>query len=249
MAMGDMARQLLQTPLDAGALNSLHGASLGGDGSMTPAVELALAASFASVARWRAGFVAMGKEHAGGSGWLCVLFQPQDASLRNQWLAEPAQGLVAGLPILALPMSGHAAGSECATAPGRQIEAFLDKVHWQAVYERYQQAVQDASAACGASQAELAGALVLDVRRAAVFKAAPTRMPGSRWLDPAEVTDWASGLPTDRKLIVYCVFGHEVSRATALRLRAAGLDAQYLRGGIDAWQTAGLALEAKETKP
>ena len=37
---------------------------------------------------------------------------------------------------------------------------------------------------------------------------------------------------------VYCVYGHEVSRATAMRLRAAGVKARYLRGGIDSWQSA-----------
>jgi Fe-Mn family superoxide dismutase len=46
-------------------------------------------------------------------------------------------------------------------------------------------------------------------------------------------------------VIVYCVYGHEVGRATALRLRAAGLKARYLRGGIDGWQTAGRALNPK----
>ena len=49
----------------------------------------------------------------------------------------------------------------------------------------------------------------------------------------------AAELPVDRDVIVYCVYGHEVGRATALRLRAAGVDARYLRGGIDGWQAAG----------
>jgi Fe-Mn family superoxide dismutase len=40
-------------------------------------------------------------------------------------------------------------------------------------------------------------------------------------------------VPTDRKVIVYCVYGHEVGRAAALRLRARGVDAHFLRGGID----------------
>jgi Fe-Mn family superoxide dismutase len=47
-------------------------------------------------------------------------------------------------------------------------------------------------------------------------------------------------------VIVYCVHGHEVGRATALRLRAAGLNARFLRGGIEGWQAAGRALEPKE---
>jgi Fe-Mn family superoxide dismutase len=46
-------------------------------------------------------------------------------------------------------------------------------------------------------------------------------------------------------VVVYCVFGHEVGRSTALRLRAAGLNARYLRGGIDGWQAAGRPLANK----
>lgn len=41
------------------------------------------------------------------------------------------------------------------------------------------------------------------------------------------------------------IYGHEVGRATALRLRAAGLQARYLRGGFDGWQAAGRAVEPK----
>jgi Fe-Mn family superoxide dismutase len=70
-------------------------------------------------------------------------------------------------------------------------------------------------------------------------------IPGARWCDPAAVDAWSRELPTDRELVVYCVYGHEVGRATALRLRAAGLKARYLSGGIDAWQKAGRAVEPK----
>ena len=41
------------------------------------------------------------------------------------------------------------------------------------------------------------------------------------------------------------VYGHEVGRSTAMRLRAMGLDARYLRGGFDGWQAAGRPVEAK----
>ena len=71
-------------------------------------------------------------------------------------------------------------------------------------------------------------------------------IPGARRRDPASVARWSAELPRDREVIVYCVYGHEVGRATALRLRAAGLKARYLRGGIDGWQAAGRPLTARE---
>lgn len=59
----------------------------------------------------------------------------------------------------------------------------------------------------------------------------------------------AAELPIDRAVIVYCVYGHEVGRSTAMRLRAAGLNARYLQGGIDGWQAAGFPTQAKGETP
>jgi Fe-Mn family superoxide dismutase len=97
----------------------------------------------------------------------------------------------------------------------------------------------------GVSGDEIGDARVIDVRRAGVFGQARTMIPDARWCDPAAVATWAADLPAGRALVVYCVHGHEVSRATALRLRAADLDARYLRGGIDGWQAAGRLLVDK----
>ena len=107
------------------------------------------------------------------------------------------------------------------------------------------QAVHAASESFGAAADEIGDALVLDVRRAGVFEQARTMIPGARWCDPAAVSTWATELPTEKDVVVYCVYGHEVGRATAMRLRAAGLNARYLRGGIDGWQAAGRTLVEK----
>ena len=53
-------------------------------------------------------------------------------------------------------------------------------------------------------------------------------------------------MPRDKEIVVYCVYGHEVGRATALRLRAQGVNARFLRGGIDAWQAGGRAVDPKK---
>jgi Fe-Mn family superoxide dismutase len=45
---------------------------------------------------------------------------------------------------------------------------------------------------------------------------------------------------------VYCVHGHEVSQSVALALRAHGLDARFVAGGIEACRAAGVTFEAKE---
>jgi len=81
--------------------------------------------------------------------------------------------------------------------------------------------------------------------RAGVFDKASTVIPGSQWRDPAHVAEWAQEQESTGPVVVYCVYGHEVGRATALRLRAAGVDARFLHGGIDGWERAGRPLGPK----
>jgi superoxide dismutase, Fe-Mn family len=227
-------------------LHELYFGSLGGDGrSMAPAMALALDANFGSVARWREEFVAMGKAQGGGSGWVLLMFQPREGSLVNQWAADHTHALAGGIPILALDMYEHAYHMDFGAAAGAYVDAFMDNVDWAPVYERYQLAVHGASEPYGAEQGDVAGAVLMDVRRAGMFEQADALIPGARWSDPARVEAWSRELPTDRPVVVYCVYGHEVGRTTAMRLRAAGVDARFLRGGIDGWSAAGRALEPK----
>ena len=231
-------------------LHELYFASLGGSGAaMTPALDLALAASFGSVAAWRDEFMAMGRALGGGSGWVLLSFQPREGTLVNQWASDHGHALAGGVPLLALDMYEHAYHLDHGAAAGAYVDAFMTHIDWAAVYARYQQAVHAASEPFAAAPGPLDGVRVLDVRRAGVYAQASTRIPGAQWRDPALVGQWAADLPSDQPLVVYCVYGHEVGRATALRLRAAGLDARYLPGGIDAWASAGLPLQTKGDAP
>jgi len=231
-------------------LHELYFASLGGDGvTMEPAAKLMLEASFGSVERWREEFIAMGKALGGGSGWVLLVFQPREGTLVNQWAADHTHTLAGGVPILALDMYEHAYHMDFGAAAGAYVDAFMGNIDWAAVYGRYQRAVHAAGEPFGANQDHVGDALVFDVRRAGVFEKARTMIPGARWCDPAQVPTWAADLPADRELLVYCVYGHEVGRVTALRLQAAGLNARYLIGGIDGWQAAGRPLVDKPGSP
>ena len=224
-------------------LHELYFGSLGGDGvTMEPAAKLMLDANFGSFERWREEFIAMGKALGGGSGWVVLVFQPREGTLVNQWSADHTHALAGGVPILALDMYEHAYHMDYGAAAGAYVDAFMSNIDWPAVYGRYQRAVHAASEPFGASQQEIDGAMVLDVRRAGVFEQAATMIPGARWCDPATVAAWSAEMPADRELVVYCVYGHEVGRVTAMRLRAAGVNARYLNGGIDGWQAAGRPL-------
>jgi Fe-Mn family superoxide dismutase len=228
-------------------LHELYFASLGGDGrTMEPAMQLALQANFGSFERWRDEFVAMGKAQGGGSGWVLLVFQPREGTLVNQWSADHTHALAGGVPVLALDMYEHAYHLDFGAAAAAYVDAFMANIDWSAVYARYQAAVHAASEPFAATQDDMSNALVLDVRRAGVYQQARALIPGARWCDPAMVDAWSRDLPADRELVVYCIYGHEVGRATAMRLRAAGLKARYLSGGIDGWQKAGRAVEPKK---
>jgi Fe-Mn family superoxide dismutase len=187
----------------------------------------------------------MGKALGGGSGWVLLVFQPREGTLVNQWAADHTHALAGGVPILALDLYEHAYHIDFGAAVGAYVDAFMGNLHWGRVYERYQRAVESASDGLGAQQDELDGAVLLDVRRDEVYRKSDASIPGAQWRDPAQVAQWASALPADREVVVYCVYGHEVGRATAMRLRAAGLKARFLRGGIDGWQAGGNPLASK----
>ncbi|WP_439586029.1 rhodanese-like domain-containing protein [Hydrogenophaga sp.] len=109
--------------------------------------------------------------------------------------------------------------------------------------------LEPANEALVVEHADVAGSLVLDVRRVGAFEQATTQLPGATWHDPAAVAQWAASIPRDRPVTVYCVHGHEVSRDTALHLRASGVDARYLRGGIEGWREAGMPVVPKRDLP
>ena len=227
-------------------LHELHFACLGGDGgNMAPAMALALSGSFGSVQRWREEFVAMGKALGGGSGWVLLVFQTRDGSLVNQWAPDHTHAVAGGVPILALDMYEHAYHLDFGAQASAWVDAFMGNLDWEAVYQRYQHAVHAASEPFGVEQAELAGAELIDVRRAGVFEQARQMLPAAQWRDPGQVAQWSRTLDPAREVVVYCVYGHEVGRSTAMRLRAQGFKARFLRGGFDAWQNAGLPLVDK----
>jgi Fe-Mn family superoxide dismutase len=227
-------------------LHELYFGCLGGAGqTMQPPMALALSASFGSVERWSEEFVAMGKALGGGSGWVLLCFQPREGTLVNQWAADHAHALAGGMPILALDMYEHAYHIDYGARAGAYVDAFMTDIDWPGVYGRYQAAVHSASGMWAAKPEALSDAVVIDVRRAGVFEQADGMIPGASWRDPVKVAEWAGELPHDREVVVYCMYGHEVGRSTALRLRANGIDARFLDGGIVGWQAAGRALQCK----
>ncbi len=212
---------------------------------MTPAMTLALDASFGSVARWRDAFASLGKALGGGSGWVLLCFLPREGRLVNQWAADHMHAIAGAVPLLALDMYEHAYHLDFGANAAAYVDAFMAMIDWAQVYARYQAAVHAASDGLGVSHEDIGRGALFDVRRRGIFEKADTTLPGAAWRDPADVAQWAVALEPGTPVTVFCIYGHEVGRSTALRLRAAGVDARYLEGGIDAWARAGKPLADK----
>jgi superoxide dismutase, Fe-Mn family len=202
---------------------------------MPPGLTLGLSAAFGSVERWK-------------------------ADLLQRWAEQPqldltlALSLTEGRLVHRSTGGGHSMDQHVPIltikAPHKSVElgstSILEGVDWPACQARYKQAIEQASAALGIDAQACSGAQLVDVRRAAVFDAAPSCIAGAPWRDPTAVEAWAHEAWGDRTLVVYCVHGHEVSRATALRVQAKGVRARFLVGGMEAWHSMGLPVEAKE---
>jgi rhodanese-related sulfurtransferase len=74
--------------------------------------------------------------------------------------------------------------------------------------------------------------LLLDVRCEGKFLESPRMLAGARRCAPEAVSALATAGPV-REVVVYCVYGHNVSAEATATLRAAGWDACALAGGIE----------------
>ncbi len=74
--------------------------------------------------------------------------------------------------------------------------------------------------------------LLLDVRREGKFAESPLMLAAARRCAPEAVAALAAAGPA-REVVVYCVYGHNVSADATALLRAAGWDARVLAGGIE----------------
>ncbi len=81
--------------------------------------------------------------------------------------------------------------------------------------------------------------LVLDVRRKSDYAKDGHKIPGAAWLDPDKITLWSTALPLDRDIVIYCVRGGSVSNSVVDQLKAKGVKARFIEGGIEAWKLAG----------
>ena len=83
---------------------------------------------------------------------------------------------------------------------------------------------------------------VIDVRKAPAFLASGMTVAGACRRLPFDAENWWNEF-AGRRVVVFCVHGHEVSRAVCGFLEDKGIDAAVLEGGFEAWSAAGLPVQ------
>lgn len=229
-------------------LHELYFDTLGGDGALPDSgLRVALARDFGSADRWQEEFGALAKAMGGGSGWALLSWSTREARLINHWAADHTHLLAGATPLLALDMYEHAYHMDFGAKAAAYVDTFMQNISWNAAIQRYVAVVEADAQPWWASPEEVnRDAQIIDVRRAASYAQAVDRVAGAIWRDPVQLAEWSRELDATKPVLVYCVHGHDVSRSIALALRARGLDARFVAGGIEACRAAGAAFEAKE---
>jgi Fe-Mn family superoxide dismutase len=122
---------------------SLHEAyfgNLGGNGKRSGAIEAALAAAYATSARWEQHMRATGLGLGGGSGWAILGFELDTGALRTFWSGNHTQVLATSVPLLVMDMYEHSYHIDFGAAVARYIDAFFANVNWEEVNRRFERA-------------------------------------------------------------------------------------------------------------
>jgi Fe-Mn family superoxide dismutase len=215
---------------------------------VAPPADLAAAIErdFGSFANWQARFAACGKALAGGSGWVVLVRENRDGRLAIQWSADHTMGFAGATPLLALDMYEHAYHIDYGAKAAAYVDAWFGAIDWTHAARRWRNAApaRDPHAVTLQDLAKI-DAVFVDSRRGPSFAAAETVLPGALRIDPAAPDGAAAGLPKDRELVLYCVYGFSFSQDTAAALRAQGYRARYLDTGIVGWRAMGGTLQSK----
>lgn len=241
--------------LDEVYFDSLGGADGIGGPASEPNGELAHAINrdFGSVADWRQEFGALGAAAIDGSGWVILQWNGLRARLENVLAADHSQMNTSSVPLLCMDMYEHAYMSDFEYNVTEYIAAFLENIHWGRPALRFKTAIQltelpsesnDNPALINPeelhrSMSEKDTTIVLDVCLLEDLPKRHDQLTGAICVKSDEVTKSIDALSKDKKIVVYCMYGYQVSENAVTQLRKLGFDAYRLAGGISGWRAMG----------
>ena len=228
------AVRALNAAMGSVALHELYFGNLGGEGNKIPdPVGDLLETHFGSVRAWRREFVRAGQSLAHGSGWVALTYCRRTKQLWNQVAADHSQAAVDAAPVLVLDMYEHAYHLDFGPNATAYIDAFMRNINWAAVGARMTAAQGEAPLLPEDSSDGSLPSLSVEELAAQLAQGDPVQVLDARPRHHISRTvDLMDGA-------VYCAYGFHVGCNVTRALRAHGLDARYVRGGLSAWYAAG----------
>lgn len=227
----------------------------GGDDLSDSDLAQAINATFGNVAKWREEFAMLANADGTPPDWVVLAWCERFGRLQNVVSVDGPPALCSAVPILAMHLQNEVYTSDFGDDRHEYVNIYLQNIHWERVAQTLQVArvakVGDDAPSVGTAQVSVAelsrmmesdkdSPLVLDVRHDDDCERYTSRIAGTDWRDSFKVADWAKDMPKDRPVVVYCMYGFWVSQKVAEELRAEGVDALSLDGGVVAWRAMGL---------
>ncbi len=123
-------------------LHEAYFGNLGGSGKASGAIATALSNAYGSLDTWELHFRSIGASLGGGSGWTLLSYELLSGELRTYGANHHTQSLNTALPLLVMDMYEHSYQMDYGSATARYIEAFFNNIQWDAVNQRYEQALK-----------------------------------------------------------------------------------------------------------
>ncbi|MEH6631137.1 MAG: Fe-Mn family superoxide dismutase [Halopseudomonas aestusnigri] len=237
-------------------------------------LESALLASFGSITKWQTIFTAMALATQNGStqskfvgnGWVVLAWSNRQRRLINIASNKASETLVDAHPILVLNINEDAYALDYGSDRKSYVDAFMNNIQWGCVAHRFTQTInhqainkrqkeKSPDVADGhISVKELKGLVdcgddsytVIDVRHDDDRKRYRFRIMETDFRDSFNVKSWTSEIPRGKLVVVYCMYGFWVSQKVAEELRAQGVNALSLSGGVTAWRAMGFLTTENE---
>ncbi len=227
----------------------------GGEGLKDGNLKQTLIEGFGSVSNWQAELTTMAASQSEAAGWVVLAWSERFGLLQNVVSQDEKLALCGSVPILSLDLRARVYASDFGDDQQAYVKTYLQNIHWERVAQTLDSVrrpnIQDGEHSECEEQISVAelrqmmenekdAPLVIDIRHDDDRERYTSRIAGTDWRNSFKVAEWVVELPKDKLVVVYCMYGFWVSQKVAEELRAEGIDARSLKGGVTAWRAMGL---------
>lgn len=134
--LGSLKREQM-VALNSMILHEYYFDNLGGSGTISDPLSVAIAQSFGSIAVWETEFKKTALSLGGGSGWVLLVYNHRLKRVENVWSWDHMHGLWDSQILLVLDMYEHSYQMDFGANAKGYIEAFFDNINWDIVNHRF----------------------------------------------------------------------------------------------------------------